>query len=123
MSTTLKLAAIGLATMLLGSGVAKVVSGHDAGFLLGIELYYAVAALEIALAVVLATRFAPIALLGALVLAGGGLILQIFAGDRQCGCFGSLQLTSHEHVMVASAMGALAGTCLWLSGCRSRVAV
>ena len=106
------LVGIAFCVLLMFSGGAKLVGGYNEGGWLGPELYFTIGVLELVGAVFLATRLARWVAVGGVVMAMGGVLYAWLGGDSPCGCLGAIEMSKHEHILWASAFGALAA--LWL---------
>lgn len=104
---------IALAACLIASAVLKFCSGYVAAIALGPTAYYSMAALECGLATgLLMHRTRVIACLGVIGVCLGGVAVGMMSG-QPCGCLGSHALLSQsQHLVMASAVGALASACL-----------
>lgn len=110
----LVLARVACGCFLVLAGVLKLASTYDPLFFLSQSSYYTVAAIEVALGIVCATRRWRCAMWGAMITAAGGMIYLALGLQATCGCFGShLQITAEQHMIVASLLGGIACVGLW----------
>lgn len=90
-------------------GVSKIVSGHDASFVVPEIAFYILAALELLAAVGLAFRCGvTVAGLFSVIIAAGGSLLAVLYAGHQCGCLGVwVKLSPNAHLATASVIGVL----------------
>lgn len=98
-----------LILILLGTSIAKFVSGYEPEFIISKSVYYTVAILEILIALILNTRLRSIGGVMAAVLFSSGAVLGVLT-NRPCGCFGGLSIFNSKkvHVLFAGSAGVLA---------------
>jgi hypothetical protein len=102
-----------LVSVLVFSGVAKLVSGYDVTYVTGETVYWLTTACELVAAVLLLTRWRIGCMIATglvmAIAAGGILITYVDHGQRGCGCFGEmLRLSTRQHRIVAGTIGLMA---------------
>lgn len=104
-----------VAAILAAAGVAKLVSGHSANFAIGPRLYFAAAAVEVAMALALLVlpRVRSAILFAAAVTCATGSVVTYWFTAKPCGCFGSVVILDNATHCVVNALLGL--TCLWLA--------
>lgn len=98
---------------LVGASAAKLVSGHDAQYLMGAEIYYSAAVFEVIVAALLVKGLIVIPSILCMMMAVGGLVVS-WTTDRPCGCLGTVfALSATLHAMISASFGLLAALMLW----------
>ena len=97
-----------LGILLLVFGLLKIFAGHSSQYLVKEDLFYLISIAEILLGVLVFSRYSALAVMAALSLFCGGLIVTIFFPHRPCGCFGPINISAQLHVIVTSILGVYA---------------
>lgn len=107
-----------LATFLSATCVAKLWGGYDATYAISEPWFVAVTVMEVLLVFgLISPRWCSVSSIGVGAMAAVGIVIEVAARGRTCGCLGALgRLTSAQHVMLNATMGAIA-VLVWHSKC------
>lgn len=107
---------VGIVGLLATSAAIKFLHGYDPQYWLDMELYYGLSVAEVALCVLVWSRWRELSLwllIGGLALVGMYLVLR---GESAgvCGCFGSWPMSRRVHLVIISALGLMAIGVQWV---------
>lgn len=101
-----------LAVGLVLLGVTKLLGGHDDSFLIPKAAFYISALLELAMAVMLLTKYRALGALGIMLFTIVGSMITVLEPLKPCGCFGRLPIGQAGRLVIAWYFGIGAGLLL-----------